>query len=104
MSGPQSIRIRVVFVSSKQTLRSLLSLGSLLSQTGQWHPRDGTPPDVPVPSNVTLADLSCIFSDVSFYVDLGMYFDAKFLFDVSYNSFVEGHDFLASCASLINQN
>lgn len=42
----------VVSVSSNPALRNRLSRGSVLRHTSQWHPNEGTPPEVPVPKNV----------------------------------------------------
>ena len=52
-SGPQSSEIVRLEVLIRIEVRKRLSRGSVDLQTWHWQPISGTPPDVPVPRNVT---------------------------------------------------
>ena len=91
--------MRVVDVSTRATLRRRLSRTSLLRQTLHWHPSEGTPPEVPVPKNVTLISLMCLYD-----VDFRLYRNAELAFDVGTYHVAQAKDFVSRSPSPIDEN
>ena len=93
ISGPLSIKIRVVSVSIIAAERSRLSCLSVLLHTAHAQPKEGTPPDVPVPRNVNFISpklsLSNVYFGMNCYTEAVVYI-LLYLMAELYNVFTRG--------------